>query len=77
MSHFNLSFTVWAKSQDIDHKPQFLKRKESRSGSNRGPSANQTSALPLGRTDFRGCTFGGVAVPCLHQFLLARQVELP
>ena len=31
-------------------KPQFLKRKESRSGSNRGPSAHQPIALPLGHT---------------------------
>ena len=30
-----------AKSQDSVHKPQFLKRKESRTGSNRGPSAYQ------------------------------------
>ena len=41
---------VWAKSQDSVHKPQFLKRKESRSGSNRGPSAYQPSALPLSHT---------------------------
>ena len=39
-----------AKSQDSVHKPQFLKRKESRSGSNQGPSAYQPSALPLGHT---------------------------
>ena len=38
------------KSQDSVHKPQFLKRMESRSGSNRGPSAYQPSALPLGHT---------------------------
>ena len=44
------SLIVWAKSQDSVHKPQFLKRKESRSGSNRGPSAYQPSALPLGHT---------------------------
>ena len=50
MSHFNLSLAVWVKSQDSVHKPQFLKRKESRSGSNRGPSAYQPSALPLGHT---------------------------
>ena len=50
MSHFTVSLTVWAKSQDSVHKPQFLKTKESRSGSNRGPSANQPSALPLGHT---------------------------
>ena len=47
MSHFNVSLIVWAKSQDNVHKPQFLKRKESRNGSNRGPSAYQPRALPL------------------------------
>ena len=35
-----------AKSQVCIHKPECLKRKESRSGSNRGPSAYQPSALP-------------------------------
>ena len=50
MSQFNVSFIVWAKSQDSVDKPQFLKRKESRSGSNQGPSASQPSALPLGHT---------------------------
>ena len=39
MSHFNVSFNVWAKSHDSVHKPQFLKRKESRIGLNRSPSA--------------------------------------
>ena len=34
-------------------KPPFWKRKESRSGSNRGPSAYQPSALPLGHTGLR------------------------
>ena len=54
MSHFNVSLIVWAKSQDSVHKPQFFfKRKESRSGSNRGPSAYQPSALPLGHTGSR------------------------
>ena len=41
MSHFNVSLIVWAESQDSVHKPQFLKRKESQSRSNRGPSAYQ------------------------------------
>ena len=45
-----VSTIVWAKSKDSVHKPPFLKRKESRSGSNRGPSAYQPSALPLGHT---------------------------
>ena len=36
-----VSFIVWAKSQDSLHKPQLLTRKESWSGSNRGPSAYQ------------------------------------
>ena len=53
VSHYNVSLTVWAKSQDSVHKPQFLKRKESRSGSNQGPSAYQPSALPLGHTGSR------------------------
>ena len=41
---------MWTKSRDSVHKRQFLKRKESRSGSNRGPSTYQPSALPLGHT---------------------------
>ena len=45
MRHLNVSLTVWAKSRDSVYKPQFLKRKESRRGSNRGPPA-----LPLGYT---------------------------
>ena len=45
--------TLWAKSQNSVHKPQFLKRKDSRSGSNRDPSAYQSSALPLGHTGSR------------------------
>ena len=28
VSHFNVSLIVWAKSQDIVHKPQFLKTEE-------------------------------------------------
>ena len=54
MSHFHVLLIVWAKSQDSVHKPQFMKRKESRSGSNRGPSAYQPSALPLGHTSLAG-----------------------
>ena len=50
MSHFNVSLIVRAKSPDNVHKPQVLKRKDSRSGSNRGPSAYQPNALPLGHT---------------------------
>ena len=53
VKHLNVSLTVWAKSPDSVHKPQFLKKKESRSGSNRGPSAYQPSALPLGHTGSR------------------------
>ena len=55
MSHFNVPLIVWAKSQDSVHKPQFFeeKRKESRSGSNQGPSAYQPSALPPGHTGSR------------------------
>ena len=40
-------------SQDSVHKPHFLKRKECRSGSNRGPYAYQPSALPIGHTGSR------------------------
>ena len=50
VSHLKVSLIVWTKSRDSVHKPQILKRKESRSGSNRGPSAYQPSALPLGHT---------------------------
>ena len=50
LSRFNVSLIVWTKSQDSNHKPQVLKRKESRSGSNRCPSAYQLSVLPLGHT---------------------------
>ena len=50
MSHLNVSLTVWAKSLGSVHKPQILKRKESRSGSNPGPSSYQPSALPLGQS---------------------------
>ena len=41
MSHFNVSLIVW------------VKRKESRSRSNRGPFVYQPSALPLGHTGSR------------------------
>ena len=53
MNQFKVSLTTWAKSQESVHKPQFLKRKESRSGSNRGPSAYQPSASPQGHTGSR------------------------
>ena len=54
VSHFNVALIVWAKSQNSVHKPQFLKGKESLSGSNRGPSAYQPCALPLGHTASQG-----------------------
>ena len=41
---------MWAKWRDSVHKPQFLKRKESRSGSNRGPFAYLPSVQPIGQT---------------------------
>ena len=50
VGHLNVSFIVWSKSQDNVHEPQFLKRNENRSGSNRGRSAYQPCALPLGHT---------------------------
>ena len=62
MSQFNVSLIVWAKSQDSVHKPQFLKRKESRSRSNQGPSAYQPSALPLGHTGSLPSDGGAVKV---------------
>ena len=47
-SHFNVSFSNCERqSQDRVHKPQLLKRKESRAVSNRSPSAYQPTALPL------------------------------
>ena len=51
--HFDDTLIVWAKSRDSVDNPQSFKRKESRSGSNRGPSAYQHSALPLGHTGSR------------------------
>ena len=51
--HFNVSLIVWL-SHDSVHKPQILKRNESRSGSNRGPSAYQHSVLPLGHNGSQG-----------------------
>ena len=53
VSHFNVSLILWAKSRDSVHKLQFLKRTESQSGSNRGSSAHESSALPLGHTGSR------------------------
>ena len=35
VSHFNVSLTVWAKSQDSVHKPHFLSRKERRAEADR------------------------------------------
>ena len=67
MSHFDASLIVWAKSQDSVHEPQFLKRKESRSGSNRGPSIYQHSALPLGHTGL--LSFGGWGVSFINHVL--------
>ena len=51
VSHFKVSSIVWANSKDNVHQPHFLKKKESRSESNRGPPAYQPSALPLGHID--------------------------
>ena len=62
MSHFNVSLIVWAKSQDGVPKAQFLKRKESRSGSKRGPSVYQPSALSPGHT---GSRIAGATRPSL------------
>ena len=49
-SHFNVSSVVGGQSQkDNVPRPQLLKREGSRSESNRGPSAYQHSAFPLGQ----------------------------
>ena len=48
--HFNVSLSVWAKSQDGVHKPPFLKREESWSRSNQGTSAYRPSTLLPGHT---------------------------
>ena len=74
MSHFKVSLIVWAKSRDSVLKPQFLKRKESQSGSNRGPSAYQPSTLPLGHTGApllsQTVSFISVRVSCLTEVLI-------
>ena len=52
-SHFNVSLIVRDKVTDGVHKPQpFSKEKRAEAVSNRGPSAYQSTALPLGQT---GC----------------------
>ena len=40
VSHFHFLLIVWAKSQENVHKPQFLKRKESRRGSHEATPAH-------------------------------------
>ena len=74
MSHFNVSLIVWAKPQDSVHKSQFLKRRESRSGSNRGPSGYQPSALPLGHA---GSFFQALSSTFLTVLCLARPAAAP
>ena len=63
---------MWAKTPDSVHKPQFLKRKESRSGSHSGPSVCQHSALPLGHTGSRSSV---KTSPALNAHLLAGSSE--
>ena len=75
MSHFNVSSIMLAKSQDSVLKPQFLKRKESRSGSNRGPSAYQPSALPLGHTGSHPVCLT-VPIKSAAVYYLTRQIVL-
>ena len=81
MSHFNVSFIVWAKSRDSVHKPQILRRKESRSGSNRGPSAYQPSSSPLGHTGSQHNLWRANLYLTLHTatqvVLYLRQATLP
>ena len=50
-SHFNVSVGSDGQSQDSVHKPQpFWRERRAEAVSNRGPSAYQTNALPLGQT---------------------------
>ena len=61
--HFNFSLTV--RDRVTGQCPQtttFLKRKESRGGSNRGPSAYQSNALPLGQTGSPGSKTQGTGL---------------
>ena len=69
VSHFNVSLIVWARSQDSVHKPPFFfkERKESRSGSNRNPSAYQPSALHSGTQPKPGPSIALLASPRYHQ----------
>ena len=48
----------------------FLKRKESQTVSNRGPSAYQPSALPLGQTGSQGEGVGGTLLIYVSAILL-------
>ena len=50
-SHFNVSVGSDGQSQDSVHKPQlFGRERRAEAVSNRGPSAYQPDALPLGQT---------------------------
>ena len=50
-SHFNVSVGSDGQSQDSVHKPQpFWRERRAEAVSNRGPSAYQPNALPLGQT---------------------------
>ena len=50
-SHFNVSVGSDGQSQDSVHKPQpFRRERRAEAVSNRGPSAYQPNALPLGQT---------------------------
>ena len=50
-SHFNVSVGNDVQSQDSVHKPQpFWRERRAEAVSNRGPSAYQPNALPLGQT---------------------------
>ena len=50
-SHFNISVESDGQSHKTVHKPQpFLRERRAKAVSNRGPSAYQPNALPLGQT---------------------------
>ena len=62
---FNVSVGSDEQSQDSVHKPQpFGRERRAEAVSNRGPSAYQPNALPLGQTGSRG--FVRLSAPAMH-----------
>ena len=77
VSHSNVSLIVWAKSQDRVHNPQFSKRKESRSGSNWGPSVYQPSVSPLAHngSHYLYLSYHRYILPPFHIWFICRYSE--